>query len=981
MGKKHYEIKGIIRRRTDRHGVKGLTVEAYEADLFFDDKLGSTITDTQGVFQIIYDERDFRELFEKSPDLYLEIHNRQGELIYSTKSRVRFNARREEHFLIELTDEQLGKAPAERDKIGGIPVDRNTFSKVKINDFLALARAFRGEKIDDQKFALFKQLNPFLVAPLKPTKDYETTHCLNPHIRFIQAALKRLETPKYMLDILDSVLFGIPLEASIYETNNFSISYTSYSGPEDDWDPTSGTVLAKDSPVEEVRLFDDTQELIGTTQEGIEVPNYIQKLAIWLEYAFNRYTQQYSLLDPRVGGAKIQVTVEYIVGASGFGGNGIIHIDNDLDDSGLASTSVHELFHCVQTKYLRSPPPELFAKWNPFMGEGTTRCVEDTINDALNRWMDDANWFFKMGHVNISLPELNYSGSLFWKYMCEQHSTQVTPAHEPAIGIDVLRKACEMAETLDAADINVPITLRYNYRTPFYGSFRDFLYAPFNYTELSTNETTFGNWIAANYLQCLRDPESDRRFTFMEASEKQPDGSGLHCPFPKSRDTFPQDSPVTIEAHTNSWAAHYHVFNIVDDVRNVRIDFARHSEFDAPLVQIFLITQNNKLQDLVRFDNNFTKTVNTIGLRSVVVAVAARDVEGNYTLRAESTDPVSDVMITRWNSERGKEHESDPTGWSWHWVSPDVWVDNDDDGEGNNEAHFEWKNPLGGSNHLYVRLRNKGTARAENVSVRFYYQDASTGLTDSTWLPVIESEDGTISQLTGLTLEPGEEMIQFVNWWLPRPSGSDEEISKHFCIKAIVESPNDINIDNKMALSNFCVIEAPPDSADDQLSFDCRVWAEWFPPFQTHRRLPGPRIFEFYVIPRNEVAIDLNRSDYMSIRRMEIQDLLSGEPGRASRESDFIQTNRTPVSKLQPVSKLYHIRFSQREDSKKRTTKAPRFPVENAMPMIDSEIATTPSQINPDTLPPGVADLPMITIIQVQDGQVVGGITYAIVQK
>jgi hypothetical protein len=51
--------------------VGDLRVLAMDADVLFDDFLGQAITDENGRYEIQYDVRQFRDLFERAPDIYL----------------------------------------------------------------------------------------------------------------------------------------------------------------------------------------------------------------------------------------------------------------------------------------------------------------------------------------------------------------------------------------------------------------------------------------------------------------------------------------------------------------------------------------------------------------------------------------------------------------------------------------------------------------------------------------------------------------------------------------------------------------------------------------------------------------------------------------------------------------------------------------------------------------------------------------------
>lgn len=69
-----FVLSGVIREAESRKPVPGLLVRALDKDLVFSDLLGNATTDSRGAFSMHYKLEDFRELFEKSPDIYLEIY-------------------------------------------------------------------------------------------------------------------------------------------------------------------------------------------------------------------------------------------------------------------------------------------------------------------------------------------------------------------------------------------------------------------------------------------------------------------------------------------------------------------------------------------------------------------------------------------------------------------------------------------------------------------------------------------------------------------------------------------------------------------------------------------------------------------------------------------------------------------------------------------------------------------------------------------
>src|SRR3972149_9551085 len=87
--------------------VPGLRVRVFDRDRKYDDLLGDTTTDEYGDFAAKYHERDFAEMGEALPELYVMIEDAAGTLLYSTRDQVRFEAGWAEYFEI-----LLGEKPA-----------------------------------------------------------------------------------------------------------------------------------------------------------------------------------------------------------------------------------------------------------------------------------------------------------------------------------------------------------------------------------------------------------------------------------------------------------------------------------------------------------------------------------------------------------------------------------------------------------------------------------------------------------------------------------------------------------------------------------------------------------------------------------------------------------------------------------------------------------------------------------------------------
>jgi len=94
-------IQGRISDANGR-GISDLVVSVYDKDLVFDDRLGTITTDPNGDYRLVYRTRDFRDLIEQNPDLYLTITDRSGTVCYTTKGAIKYNAGRTETINVTL---------------------------------------------------------------------------------------------------------------------------------------------------------------------------------------------------------------------------------------------------------------------------------------------------------------------------------------------------------------------------------------------------------------------------------------------------------------------------------------------------------------------------------------------------------------------------------------------------------------------------------------------------------------------------------------------------------------------------------------------------------------------------------------------------------------------------------------------------------------------------------------------------------------
>ena len=100
---KNFKVFGRALNKETQQGIPGLLVEVLDKDDTLDDRLGSTITDQQGQFELIYARSDFQEQYlDQKPDLYLRVKDAHGKVLLTTKDAVRYDAGHTEAFMLQI---------------------------------------------------------------------------------------------------------------------------------------------------------------------------------------------------------------------------------------------------------------------------------------------------------------------------------------------------------------------------------------------------------------------------------------------------------------------------------------------------------------------------------------------------------------------------------------------------------------------------------------------------------------------------------------------------------------------------------------------------------------------------------------------------------------------------------------------------------------------------------------------------------------
>jgi hypothetical protein len=128
--------------------VSGARVQVLEDDPLWDDLVGRTRTDDYGYFEVVYDQQDFARLFEfeKKPDLYVIVKDREGNVLYETPPReIRRDANPYEYFHIVLDERTQGSRPV--GDLPEAPLERRGPLFRRVGGFFRRRRAFgRGDR-------------------------------------------------------------------------------------------------------------------------------------------------------------------------------------------------------------------------------------------------------------------------------------------------------------------------------------------------------------------------------------------------------------------------------------------------------------------------------------------------------------------------------------------------------------------------------------------------------------------------------------------------------------------------------------------------------------------------------------------------------------------------------------------------------------------------------------------------------------------
>jgi hypothetical protein len=941
--KAEYVIRGVVLAEATREPVPDISVTAFDARDAKRTPLGRAVTAKNGKYELVLNEPNTTD--DRTATIALSLDDRKGRSILTEQPTVRVSARQDIRMDFALPALEFGDDWPDIRYIQGEPVNIRAAASLRRDELVKTYRFLRGRGKHPRRFAVVRRAFPSLFGKRRKGDDCGEG--------WLAALRYFLEEKAGDADVANSDADDLPAGATIhwFYTAKIQVKYTTDTAYPNDAVPAA--LPAADSTV---ALSDGT--VIGTVRANLAdldpantevAPLYVQRVGLIAENALTRYlSAAFGVRDPRNGAARLEYRIRQMPsGIAGQTNASWSHVEVAPSNSliGNLHTVPHEMFHQVQYRYNNTTTR---SGMYGALREGGARLIEDSINDKPNRWVDTASLIFSdptqsladsasVGTSVSSSTTINYAAGLFWKYFAEQHSTQTGAANEPAIGVDAYRRVLEAMATVLAGDPGVgydPPALR-TARTGmvWYGRFDQFRYYDAAMTELDSHETTWGNYLIANFLHGTANPVADRRFEYMEDEEAVSwPGSGvaklaaLQAVVQANDDLLIAQGASILRSVVGHpvWAARYYRVRPSGSPRLVRVNFNATGTMTDPLVQIVRLGPGNSIVDVNRSDRTtWSKTINLSGLDSLVVIVATRATAGNFSIQFDEVAAAADTMVTRWNSKVATEYQVDPNGWSWTWVSPDVMVDNDNNGTADTQVFF------GQNNKLKVRLRNRGNQAAANLQLDFWYQKATPFLSAAAWMPLQDAASVT-QQITGATLAAGATQWFEVNW-APVDDGTHHE---HWCVKVKVTAPGEPNADNKMVLSNFShVVAADPDT---------RLVVRFPWAFAVSELWPIPRGPRFTMdLPPHVSSVAAGRD--------------RSNDGCACGDRHAVTGRPASIRAVEAKSKVW--------DGKVRTPS----PAEGVYYPVDAK-----------TLPPGVKSKELVTVAHVIDGEVVGGVTYSI---
>lgn len=928
---------GTLRSEDTRKPMSGVKLALYDDENGEDAALATAVTDRKGNFTL--KPVKGAQTTMRSPRLMIsDKHGRVLDVIM-LGDKAHANAGRK--IEIGIADDVAGKLEHRGVQLrrtialGPFRLDQALYASMTYDDLLDMARLGAGLPVSAAKRKRMSDMCREMVPDALAEAHLSTTELVLALHEI--ARRKGWDVSEYADQDIDMILRGFVdsgFAEETYDTPNFTITYQTTGTQAVDTDKSAFTIVDPGS---------NPPVVLHSLAAGgaSDPPTYIRILEYWLERALSSYVNApFGLLNPASGG-KIPVYVNHPNSGSA-NPSGYFSIHWSLSPELVCAVTVHELFHMVQFEYgLSYGDP-----WRQTLMEGGAVVAEDAAADAMNRYIYEASsptWSGQglLVNPNQSLISASYDSAIFFRYIAEQQSYDTT---EPFVGVETYRKIIEVC----SADGCTTAAMRKAVgQLPNYERLDSYSYLDPARLDRTSSETILGNFALALYLKDLGNNVPDSRFEFLEDEENVGFDEALATQFPghgplgtlgsvdlTGSDTLIAGGGLTWSNSVNAFGSRFYEVNIDAAIDNLEVDYQVTSGLSGGLCQIALIDEDGLVRDIHRSDTpSYRKRLTSLRdgkrLDRILIVVTGAENSGSFTLDVDPAMPASDVMVSRWNSLAGREYDIRSRYWTW--VSPDIWVDNDGNGLADSVVWFNH------NNKLTIRLRNKGNAAASGIRVDFWYQDASGGLSDAAWIPVAD-KNGHTQSLTGLSLAAGATDAFQVDW-SPTPSGS----SNHFCVRAVVTSPGDVNTDNKRVLSNFG-----------------NVKVKLYRPFDVYLVLERLRVWPGPLVSRIVPRVPPTLADEMVIEVPRvIQHVMEFDEFR----SDRIRMNlKSPTRRR--VSGIMRKEVEGLEAGS-RKMKVVRQQQEGNYPP-------------PEALPPGVHGRPLVTVAVTAGGEAVGGFTAAL---
>lgn len=586
------------------------------------------------------------------------------------------------------------------------------------------------------------------------------------------------------------------------------------------------------------------------------------------------------------------------------------------------------------------------------MNNGGQALALDAVAGRLNAHMLGANdphyapAIQVFPHRSLLYRARSGAADLFFFYVAEQHTSRPLVLGRPAIGLETYRKIIEACEAGSWSLADIENALR---KMPWCQDFYKHGYHDQARRYLTRSETTLGNFALACYLKDLGTGVPDLRFDFSQDEDeiRYDEFFGpVNPPWCQCRTlasvTMAGKGKVTGAGSAifigalDCFARRYYEVAVDAGVTNVEVQFSTNQSLSSLIFQIVLIDEDGDVREIYRTDETkyrkrFANLRGGKRLDRIVLVAASANSTGTFYIGVAPQKLAPDVMVTRWNTAVTKEYEIDSRSWAWTWVSPDVWVDNAGDGVADGVV-------LNRDNKLHIRLHNKGNKDAGGIHIKLWYQAASGTLSPTSWLDV-RNKAGAIQIVANEMLAAGRSRDWSVDW-CPIAAGR----VNHFCVRASVSVPGDLNSDNKTVLSNLGVVGLRPGGHTD-----LRV-------LRRNTDLSASREIELSVVPRLAPGMEVSLAD---VGRQRVRTV---GPGAAV--EDVLRLNHWPVAGMTEWR-----------------------PVGPGQPGLEEVVSIDPVD-RPDplgryetdaaALPPGVAGKPLVTLVHLVDGFPEGGVTFMV---